>query len=760
MSNKIIFFCFLFITLTSAANLQKGEISGKVVDRANQLPLIGVNIYLEQLETGTTTDNDGYFNIKTLPTGSHTIKFSYVGYNSVIKTDIVVRPGRITHVNIEMSEAAVELENITVTGGYFSSIENNPTSAVNFSSEEIRRAPGAAGDISRIFFSLPSVAKVNDNSNSLIVRGGTPIENSFYIDNIEITNINHYPTQGSTDGPIGILNVDFIDDVTFYSGGFSTSYGDKMSSVMDIKFKDGDKNNFNSQLGLSLAGMNALAEGPLGRKGSYLVAVNKSYLDLIFKAIDESGTVPEYGDFQTKLSFEIDENNKITVLDILAIDYINNKYESSLENGFYVYGPSRMITNTAGINWRHIWGKSGYSNTSLSFTYNDNDYEFFRTKTQLSLIHNLSTELTTTLRNANSFSFSKSTDFNFGVESKIKTNRYDLKYGQYIDAFGNITDPNTVKKNLNTLSVSLFGEIKQTLFANLTFDLGLRADYFDYNEKIEISPRAGINYKLGEASNIYARWGIFYQNVPSYVLVQNDSFRNQKTPQSQHFILGFDYLLSEATKLTIELFHKNYSNFPVDPLQPGVFLFDETVREHVFLQHENLVDIGKAYASGLELILQKKFADEFYGLISGSYSTAKYKALDDKWYDRIYDNRYNFAIEGGYKPSSTWEFSLRWIYAGGRPDTPIDETASRQTGYEMLNTDKINTERMPDYHSLNIRFDKRFNFEKSSVVLYLSIWNLYGRENITEYYWDEVNQKKEHSTGWGMLPVLGVEWEF
>jgi len=760
MCSKFLLFILFFFSFIHANTLQNGSISGKVVDVANQLTLIGVNIFIESIQTGAATDTKGNFTVENLGVGSYTLKFSYVGYRSVTKTDVIVRPGRTTFVNVSMAEEILELSNVTVNSGYFSDVENKGMSAVSFSSEEVRRAPGAAGDISRIIFALPSVAKVNDNSNSLMVRGGTPIENSFYVDNIEIPNINHFPTQGSSDGPIGILNVDFIEDVTFYPGGFSPSYGDRMSSVMDINFRDGNRNNFNGQAALSFAGVSALAEGPLGNNGSYMVAVNKSYLDLIFQAINESGTVPEYGDFQAKLSFDLDDKNKLSILDVLAIDYINNKYVSSLKTGFFVYGPAKMLTNTIGINWRHIWGKSGYSNTSLALTYNDNDYEYFRTKTQMSLLHNQSKEITTTLRNVNYYKAGKTTNLNFGLESKVRTNNYNLQYGVYIDEFGNVTNPNIIDNKLNTVTASLFFDVKQILFNNLTINFGLRSDYFDYNDNIEISPRAGIQYKLSDVSSIYARWGLYYQNVPSYVLVQNNALKNFKTPLSEHLILGFDYMLSEETKLTLELFNKNYSNFPVDPLQPGVFLLDESVRNHIFLEHENLVGHGEAYSRGIEIIVQKKFAKDFYGMISGSYSTAKYKALESSWYNRIYDNRYNFAVEGGYKPSHTWELSMRWIYAGGRPYTPINEAASLSTGYEMIDKNNINSERMPDYHSFNIRFDKRFLFDNSNIVLYLSIWNVYGRENISEYYWDEVNQKKESSTGWGMLPIFGVEWEF
>jgi len=757
---RTIFILLLTTILLRANVVQKGEISGSTLDAKNRLPLIGVNIYVEDSAMGAASNIDGTYQIKNLPVGTYTITFSYVGYSAVTKTDIIVKPGRTTYLNVELFEDIVEMENVTVTAGYYTSVENQPTSAISFSSEEVRRSPGTAGDISRILFSLPSVAKVNDNSNSLIVRGGSPMENSFYVDNIEIPNINHYPTQGSSEGPIGILNVDFIEDVTFHSGGFSPAYGDKMSSVMDIKLREGNPNKFQSQLVLSFAGMNALAEGPLGASGNYLVAANKSYLDLIFKAIDETGPIPEYGDFQAKLTFNIDENNKLSFLDVFSTDYINNRYENAFENGDWVYGPSSMFSNTTGLNWQHIWGKSGYSNTSVGITYTNYDYEFSRTKTQQSLLKNESKEITTTLRNVNYYNLGKTTKIDFGIEAKYRKNDYMLGWGEFHDEFGNVTPGRVDDKELNTVNASLFTSVKQTIFDRLILDLGVRADYFDYNETTKIAPRLGARYKFNDVASMHASWGIFYQNIPTYVLVQNDLFKNLKTPESQHLILGFDYLLTEETKLSVELFNKNYSNFPIDPTQPNVFLFDETVRNHVFLNHENLVDNGKAFSRGVEVILQKKFAKDFYGLVSGSYSTAQYKATDGEWRDRVYDNQYNFAIEGGYKPNSSWEFSMRWIYAGGRPFTPIDVDASIAAGNEILQQNKINSDRLPAYHSLNARVDKRFHFDNSNLIVYLSIWNAYGNENISSYDWDEINAKIDKQTGWGMLPVLGIEWEF
>ena len=241
---KFIVFAVLFgyaVLLSAQQNNLKGTIKGKVVDFETKQPLIGVNIYIPDLGTGTSTNSDGTYELPNVKVGSYTISFSYIGYEKNISTDVIVRTTRITYLNVELKPASIDMKDVEVTSGYFSNTETQQISAVSFSSEEIRRAPGAGGDVSRIIFGLPSLAKINDTKNSLIVRGGSPVENGFYLDNIEIPNINHFPVQGSTEGPIGILNVDLIENVNFYSGGFSSMYGDRLSSIMDLKFREGNR---------------------------------------------------------------------------------------------------------------------------------------------------------------------------------------------------------------------------------------------------------------------------------------------------------------------------------------------------------------------------------------------------------------------------------------------------------------------------------------------------------------------------------------
>ncbi|UCH64605.1 MAG: TonB-dependent receptor, partial [Ignavibacterium sp.] len=374
MKKLVLIMLVMGSTLLSAQTDEPiGSIKGKVIDRETKSPLIGANIYIKNTQTGTTTDREGNYEIPNVSVGLTTVVFSYIGYESVTKTDINVKPDRTSFVNVEMKISALEIDDVVVTNGYFSELENRPVSTTNFSSEEIRRSPGTAGDVSRILFTLPSIAKVNDQRNSLIVRGGTAVENSFYLDNIEIPNINHFPVEGSSDGPIGILNADFINDVNFHSGGFSPIYGDRLSSIMDISYREGNKAGFSPKIFLSMAGAGAAVEGPIGRKGNYLFSFNRSYLDLIVNQIEEDSPLPKYGDAQGKLIYNLDDRNRLTLLNVFSMDKIYLDKDKAVKNDANMYGSTNGLTNTIGANWQHIWSDKGYSNTSLAYTYVDYD---------------------------------------------------------------------------------------------------------------------------------------------------------------------------------------------------------------------------------------------------------------------------------------------------------------------------------------------------------------------------------------------------
>lgn len=486
--NKLFVLASLFAAVVRLSPGQEpgpiGTINGIITDSESRQPLPGANVTLKGTRLGSTSDASGRYEITRVPVGTHTVVFSSLGYEKLSKTDVIVSSDRASSVNGDLRPSLVDVDSVVVTAGYFSRIDAQPISAATFSSEEIRRQAGSAGDISRVLFGLPSLARINDSRNSLIVRGGSPMENGFYLDNIEIPNINHFPVQGSSDGPIGLVNVEFVRDVNFYSGGFSPMYGDRLSSVMEMAFREGYRDKFHMQMEMSMQGLGTVAEGPVDNgRGSWFLSLRRSYLDLIFQSIDFNGPIPVYGDLQGKFVYDLSDKHKLSIVSLMAKDEISQTREDALKQKNNLYPEYSLFNSTVGVNWQYLWSQKGYSEFSLAHTMMKSDGKFNETLTGLRLLDNKSNEQEYKFRNNNHIRFNASHATDFGMDAKYISTTDKQQFSEYTDRLGNVTPPMNVDTRIRAVKAGAFLRHNWRIFDDLTIAPGARFDYFELNGK-------------------------------------------------------------------------------------------------------------------------------------------------------------------------------------------------------------------------------------------------------------------------------------
>ena len=759
---NILFLLLLFVSLCLQAYSQdkdNGIIKGKVIDEEIQSPVEGAVVEILNSELKTGTDKNGEFIFENLQFNSYQIKISAIGYNPIIKSDLVVHASKSLQLTITLIPKGYETEVIDVEANFFQQNSDINISSLNLDFEEIRRAPGASEDISRMLQTAPGVTIGNDQRNDLIVRGGSPSENLILIDGIEFPNINHFGTQGSTSGAIGFINANFILESDILTGGFPSLYGDRLSSVVDISFREGNKKRIYSDINLSMAGFGGMLEGPLTEKGSFLFSVRRSYLELLHSAIRLSA-VPNYWDFNLKTVYDIDENNKLSLIGLMGLDKIDLSGDTDDENP-YGDANSNQKSFATGVNYRRIFDK-GFLQTILSNTFASYNSTQREKESDEIRFDNNSFEDEITLKTDLNYQLSRKFILNAGVGGKyvfIKNNLYlkgDTSYAGYIYE--------TIDANNEENTYKLFTHLNLTsklLDDKLIINSGLRFDYFDYIRlKSTVSPRIGLSYKLTGITSLNATYGIFYQS-PTYLWVTSHPNNvNLNSIRSDHYILGIEHFFRSDLRATVEIYEKRYKDYPVWKDIPTYILIDGGADFGPNLVGE-AVSAGRGYVRGIDISIHKKLSNHgLYGMINYSYSHSRFTALEGGEKPGAFDPTHQFTLISGYQFASDWLVGFKFKYAGGKPYTPIDENASRLVGRGVFATDDFNSERYPYYMRIDLRVDKKTNFKSATLIGYIELQNILNRDNIFSYFWNKDKNELGTIYQWSFFVVGGVSIQF
>lgn len=767
------------------------QIKGVVIDKSTRQPLEFVNVLVVGLGIGASTDANGNFLITQVPPGIYRLQASFLGYKTELTPEY--RVNHVTpYVQIELEEENASLNEVVVTASPFQKVPESPVSLRVIGLQEIEKAPGANRDISKVVQNYPGVAfSPIGYRNDLIVRGGGPSENRFYLDGVEIPNINHFSTQGASGGPVGLIDADLIRSVKFYSGAFPADKGNALSSVLDFSLRDGDmeRNSLKATLGASEVSLSS--NGHIGNKTSYLVSVRQSYLQALFKILGLP-FLPAYTDASFKIKTRFDSHNELTLLGLGGIDRMKLNLGVEGEDAEYMlsYLPEiNQETYTVGGVYRHysqrhvqsiVLSQSYLNNRNVKYRDNDESSEENLTLRLGSI------EQETKLRMENTSSWSV-----WKVKAGFDLNYSRYKSNEYRKVFANALREYDYHTDLSLWRWGMFASVDYAApDKSFTASMGVRTDGNNYSDKMkelwrQLSPRLSVSYRLIEGLTLSGHVGLYYQ-LPSYTALGFKGEEGEYVNRHLDYIsvsqesLGLSWTPNENMELSVEGFYKLYGHMPFS-LSDQIPLSCKG-NDYGTIGNEALSSEAKGRSYGVELMFKWLLAQKLN--LSSSLTIFKSEFKDGEqgsYVPSAWDNRFILNMSGTYNFPKHWSLGAKVSCIGGSPYTPYDVEKSSLVeawnvqGRAYYDYSRYNQERLPVFGQLDVRVDKTFYLKKCMLGFYLDIQNITASklrqpdalmstgqiENpsapLSEQRYVMKSIRQESGT---LLPTLGITFEY
>lgn len=741
-----------------------GTVAGVVTDRTTQQPLAGVTVRVDGAPASASTNEQGRFTLAAVPVGTHVLRLTRIGYAPAARADVAVSAGRTTPLTFAMDAVASPLAVVRVAAPVFARAPDVPTTSYGLSYEEIRRSPGAIGDVSRLVQSLPGVVTANDQRNDIIARGGSPVENLTLVDNVEVPNLNHFAAQNTTGGPISMLNNELVERATFLAGGFPSQFGNRLSSVLDVTLRDGNRDHLEWELDVSFAGAGLIVEGPLAGRGSWMASARQSYLALVAGPFGIEA-IPSTSDYQLKATYDLSARDRLWLVSLGGRDAIDfDVDESDLDNPSLENEDNRGWRTVTGVNWQRLLGDRGYGVLSVADAYGAFrvDVHDRRLDDQLTY-RNRSGEGETTVKYDLTYRADAFGTVKAGASTKTFRNRFAI-----VRPLGGRNPYSVDSTRVNAVDIdrdftaqlhAAYAQLARPLGRHADVTLGARVDRFGSLDATTVSPRAGLVVHLTPTLDLTASYGRYHQQ-PSLVYQAAHPTNGELDPmRADHYVAGLAFIPRSDLKVTVEAFQKDYARYPVSTQYPTLSLANVS---DVGLQGLliPLTSRGAGRARGAELYVQKKLTGSAYGQVGYTYSRTEHAALDGVRRRGGFDAPHVASLIAGYKPGAAWELSARFSYASGRPYTPVLLAESVEQNRLIYDLTRVNARRAPAYHRLDARADRRFSLRGTNTTLFLEVQNVYDRENVFRYVWNPKTGALHAQKQISFLPIVGVNVEF
>ena len=732
----------LLLNVTSLL-AQQGTLKGQVYSTKSNEPLESASVRVQGTSLGARTDVQGRFVIAGLKPGFVRLIVSMLGYETTTSAEVQVIGNQTSFIDIALDEASTSLTEVVVRPNMRLKRVESPLSLQTLGIKQIEKNAGANRDISKLVQTLPGVGATDPNRNDLIVRGGGPSENVFYLDGIEIPVINHFSTQGASGGVVGMINPDFVREISFYTGAFPTSRTNALSSVMEIKQRDGDTDRMHVKASVGASDAALTIEGALSEKSSFIASARQSYLQWLFKAI-KLPFLPTYNDFQLKYKHRFNAHNELTILGIGAIDdmSLNTKLQSTgseVQRYILSYLPRYKQWNyTVGAVYKHygaehtdswVLSRNMLRNSSVKHQSNDptlpklSEYQSDETESKLRY-----ERMYTTLP----FKLSFGAGLRY-ADYRNRAERLAYQSGKVV--------PLSYDAHIRLLAYSAFAQASdEYLGRRLKIGLGVNLVGNTLNSVMsnpfpQLSPRLSVSFALTDDIDLNANFGR-YAMQPSYTSMgyqaPDGTYLNKMRLRyitSNQAVLGGEYHLGSYLHFSVEGFYKSYSSYPISELE-GISLASKGT-EYGQVGAEAVLSTGEGRAYGAEVVARLMPWHQFS-------ATATYTLFRSEFTDKAgiyrpssWDTRQMLNLLLSYRLGKSWYLSASWRYSGGAPYTPIDmELSTNKAAWMVTNRAypdyaRFNTLRLPAKHQLDLRLDKEFYFKRWMLNLYLDVQNAY-----------------------------------
>ncbi|MFV1883075.1 MAG: carboxypeptidase regulatory-like domain-containing protein [Balneola sp.] len=757
-------------------------VRGKVIDSHTKIPIPGASVIIVDSNPlkGDATNQNGDFRIERVFPGRYTLKASFLGYKDELIPAVLVGTGQEVILEIELEESLLELGEIQVGVSSISTAPLNEMAQVSgrsFTVEETKRFPVSVGDPLRLASSFPGVISTDDGANDVVVRGNSPKGLLWMLEGVEIPSPNHFSSEGASSGGISMFSTQVISRSDFLTSAFPSHYGNATAGVFDIQLRSGNNEQRESTFQLGLLGLDIASEGPLGTRGgaSYLFNYRYSTLSMLSAIglpIEDEGERNIFQDLSFKVNLPTEKTGTFSIFGLGGLSSYRGIYPRVEDDEIYNMGvigiSNRYVINNntvikSTLSWSGTKVVDDYMFTGDSTTYRDESTftkEYIRVNIELNKRLSNHHFITTGI----SGSFLK-----YDFQSLLQIPSFDPPYNDY--------EPFSDEGSSG--SFQAFTSWKFRPIENLTMVNGVHLLHFFLSQETVIEPRSNIRWQFRPELAVFAGFGLHsriesldyyfanYINEDGSLVDKNSDLG---VTRASHWVAGFDAQISSKTYFKTELYYQYIFNVPIlaDSEFPGnahAGAFSTINIDDGYVD-EALVNGGKGWNYGIEMSLERKFANNYYFLINGMLYESKYQGRDRVTRNTRYNGNFGYNLLAGKeflvgeRKANTLGLNIKLSHAGNKRYTPIDEERSRAEGREITHAEDFFTERFPDYFRTDIQISFRKNLTGRTVEWRLDIQNLTAHNNVQGIFFDHNLGKAITPEQKIMIPILSYRIEF